>query len=972
VSRSGRFGACAALAFAAATTDAAAAASAEWLRLRDGREIRIDKPLRVDARVVDSATRGRAVSVAEADVAAPPLWTLPILLRLADGREIAVKDVARENGTVRFEEATTGAKRRVPGERIAWPALAALPVLVRLADGRQMAVVSATLEGDQLRFETVSGDRNVLEARFLLAPSRERLPIALAAVAPMASPPAVAAAPAAPPSPRAVPPEARPVSPAPSPAPAPVAATPAARETPPTQTAAAQAAAAQPAPAQAPASPAPEERLKFPLTIRLRDGREIRVSELSRGEGSIRFRAVTGERRRIPEDQLASPRLELVPVVLRLADGREIAVYGLHRQDGMVRFEVAQSGERRRVAEAQVASPPLTAIPQLGAPATTEPAPPATTPAPAPTTPAPAPTAPAPAPTLPAPTAPVPPPAQPAPAPVPPRPVAGSVPDYEIMTDRWAVLDTLLEKLPRDERLVRGRALDPYNQNTLKGDRPIDGKSLFLVLGASLVTPAESRRLPLPSGVSAAGPGRFEFFGDGQQVFTTPRASLSLELFKGQTAFRPKTWALKATAVANLNYLRLREANAVNIDPREGATRRREDLALEEAFGEVKLADLSLNFDTLSLRAGIQPFVSDFRGFVFNDVNLGARLFGNASNNRWQYNAAYFDLLEKETNSELNTFERREHKVVVASLFRQDTFAKGHTLLLSYHRSQDEASREEHYDKNDFLVRPARIGSPRLKQIETNYVGLASDGHLGRVNLTSAFYGVFGTDEDHPLSDRAAADPAQDVTAWMGALELSVDRDWARLRTHAFFASGDDDALDGQARGFDSIYDIVNFAGGPFSFWNRSGIPLTQTSVLLKAPLSLLPSLRSNKFEGQANHVNPGLLLAGAGLDLELTPKLKGVVNANYLRFHRTGALELLLFQPGIRKAIGVDVGGGFVWRPALNENVVVSGGLTALLAGAAFDDLFSSPCGRAAGVAGCGAKASTLYNAFLELRLVF
>jgi len=48
---------------------------------------------------------------------------------------------------------------------------------------------------------------------------------------------------------------------------------------------------------------------------------------------------------------------------------------------------------------------------------------------------------------------------------------------------------------------------------------------------------------------------------------------------------------------------------------------------LEEAFAEVKLADLSANYDFVSVRAGIQPFVSDFRGFIFSDNNLGMRFF---------------------------------------------------------------------------------------------------------------------------------------------------------------------------------------------------------------------------------------------------------------------------------------------------------------------------------------------------------
>ncbi|PYQ48003.1 MAG: hypothetical protein DMF78_22255, partial [Acidobacteria bacterium] len=310
--------------------------------------------------------------------------------------------------------------------------------------------------------------------------------------------------------------------------------------------------------------------------------------------------------------------------------------------------------------------------------------------------------------------------------------------------------------------------------------------------------------------------------------------------------------ALKATGVFDLNYLRASERNVVHIDPREGRSRRRQDAALEEAFAEAKLADLSPNFDVVSVRAGIQPFVSDFRGLVFSDTNLGARLFGNASNNRWQYNLAAFDLLEKDTNSELNTFERRHQRVYVANVFHQDTFTHGYQLSLSFHRSEDRASDEFHYDGNGFLVRPARIGTPRLHDLSANYVGLAGDGHLGRINVSHAAYYAFGTDDDHPLAGH------QDIRAGMGALEASIDKDWTRFKATVFYASGDDDPLDGKARGFDSIYDSSNFAGGPFSFWVRSGIALTQTAVLLKAPGSLLPDLRSNKFEGQANFVPAG------------------------------------------------------------------------------------------------------------------
>jgi len=670
-------------------------------------------------------------------------------------------------------------------------------------------------------------------------------------------------------------------------------------------------------------------------TLVLKDGRKIPVTRLARRDGQVVFQTTKGEVFSVPEDQVVSPPLSAIPTsasqastqILVLKDGRKLPVSRLGRRGGLVLFQTLK-GESFSVAEDQVVSPPLDTIPSFGA---------------APPTPPPPPTA--------EPTPPTPPPVEAPKAP----PQPAQEPEFVPMPDRWSI------PYPQDPRIVKGRLVDPYNQNVLKGDKPVAGNDLFLVLTATAETPFEARRLPVASGVSAADSGSLEFFGRGDQIFTSPRALVSAELFKGQTAFRPKAFALKATAAFDLNYLKVKENNLVNIDTREGTTRQRQHASLEEAFGELKLADLSPHFDFLSARVGIQTFVSDFRGFIFKDSNLGARLFGNASNNHWQYNVVGFDLLEKDTNSDLNTFTRRDQKVFIANVFKQDFLTSGYTLQASFHRNQDDAT--THYDTNGFLVRPAKIGTPAPHAIRANYVGLTGDGHWGRLNVSHAFYWVFGTDERNPLANKA-----QDISAGMGAFEASVDKDWLRFKASVFWASGDDDARDGTAKGFDSIYDATNFAGGPFSFWSRSAIALTQTGVLLKTPESLLPDLRSSKFEGQANFVNPGILLVGASLDAELTPKLKGVLVGNYLRFDKTGALNLLLFQPAIRKDIGIDLGAGVVYRPLLNENVVITAGLTGLLPGGGFDDIYSSTCT----VPGCGASSKKLWNAFLLLKLTY
>ena len=58
-------------------------------------------------------------------------------------------------------------------------------------------------------------------------------------------------------------------------------------------------------------------------------------------------------------------------------------------------------------------------------------------------------------------------------------------------------------------------------------------------------------------------------------------------------------------------------------------------------------------------------------------------------------------------------------------------------------------------------------------------------------------------------------------------LELSCDRTGSAIACSFFWASGDKNPRDGTARGFDAILDNSNFAGGFFSFWNREGIRLT-------------------------------------------------------------------------------------------------------------------------------------------------
>jgi len=216
----------------------------------------------------------------------------------------------------------------------------------------------------------------------------------------------------------------------------------------------------------------------------------------------------------------------------------------------------------------------------------------------------------------------------------------------------------------------------------------------------------------------------------------------------------------------------------------------------------------------------------------------------------------------------------------------------------------------------------------------------------------------------------------QDIQADMAALELSVDLDWLRPRASFFWASGDRKPGDKIARGFDMILDNPNFAGGGFSYWVRQGLPLTNTGLELKGRNSLVPSLRASKIEGQPNFVNPGLFLFNVGTDIDVTPKLKMFLNANFLRFHHTEVLERLLFQPNIRENIGIDWSIGARWRPFLIENVVVTAGAAALQAGGGLRDVYTEQTFRFGANGLEKTKNSfpydTLYSAFLSLTLTY
>ncbi|MEJ7623819.1 MAG: carboxypeptidase-like regulatory domain-containing protein [Pyrinomonadaceae bacterium] len=522
------------------------------------------------------------------------------------------------------------------------------------------------------------------------------------------------------------------------------------------------------------------------------------------------------------------------------------------------------------------------------------------------------------------------------------KPLAKIEPERREVRDRWRLGFPEYDRYGdrgargRDVPFRRGRWFNPYDQNVIKGDIPIVGDDYFLILSGVSTTGVELRRTPSGNNVSSANPDSNNFFGRPESFSFSETIQLSFEFFKGQTVFRPRSWAVKISPTFSLpNYLNARENGIVNVDVRRGTNRTDYHVSLEEAFGEIKLFDTNDNFDSVSVRAGIQPFNADFRGFLYSDNNLGVRTFGAFSNNKTQANLAWFHQLEKDTNSNLNAFEFRKQNVFIANVFRQDFLTKGYTVEAVAAYNDDRG--DVHYDTNGFLVRPALVGSARQHDVTAGYVGVNGDGHIGLVNLSNHYYFAFGTDEFNPIAGRKT-----NIRAHMAAVEASIDRDWLRYRASVFFASGDSNPTDGRATGFDAIFDDPNFVGGQFSYWNRQGIRLVSTEIGLVQPNSLLPSLRSSKTEGQANFVNPGIFIYNLGVDAELTQTVKTVFNANYLRFHRTESLEYVLLQPGVRHDIGFDLSLGTIYRPLLINNLTFTFGGAIFFAGKGFKDVYT------------------------------
>jgi hypothetical protein len=482
--------------------------------------------------------------------------------------------------------------------------------------------------------------------------------------------------------------------------------------------------------------------------------------------------------------------------------------------------------------------------------------------------------------------------------------------------------------------------LNPYHQSTLKGDRPVID-DWFVNVSAVLDTLFEPRAVPVPVDViDTYRPGSTDPFGRPRQVFFSDTLIPSISLIKGDTTFQPPEFQLKLTPAVNYNQLDVGELGLTNINPLRGTTRNSDFITLQEAFADYHLRDVSTRYDFDAIRVGIQPINADFRGFLFQDQQLGVRLYGDRANNTIQYNIAYFDRIEKDTNTGLNDLSQplRRDAILMGNIFLQDLPTPGFTTELSVVQNWNHEG-ATYYDKDDFLTRPAAFGLEDPHKYEVTYFGLNGDGHFGRLNLTDSFYYALGNDKTDEITGQGAR-----IRAYFMAAEPSIDIDWLRIRGSFLYASGDSKPFGKTETGFDAISENPQFAGADTSYWIREAIPLIGGGgVDLVGANGLLPDLRSSKDEGQSNFINPGVLLAGIGGDADVLPELRLSLNFNHLSVNQPAILELLREQYPIHHNIGWDVSGAATVRPFDTQNVIFRASAAVLLPGQGFEDLFAS-----------------------------
>jgi hypothetical protein len=494
-----------------------------------------------------------------------------------------------------------------------------------------------------------------------------------------------------------------------------------------------------------------------------------------------------------------------------------------------------------------------------------------------------------------------------------PRVSSEEMPAPVAVPDRWHLVDDMGYRIDW---------LDSYRgNNPLKGDWPVFGGNDFLNLSAVSGTLFEERRIAsgAPGVPDAEGPRT----ATQAELFFNQSVSLDAVLYRGDTVFRPPDWQWRLTTVLSESGVRA-----------SGSTEDATTASLQALSFEKHLRDVSVYDDFDSARIGIQPLTSDFRGFLLSDQPLAARLFGTREDNVFQYNVALLRSLRKNSVNLNDLGAGLPHnEALLANVYWQDFPRTGMTsvFVAAYDHNREPGVQE--------LLDPAgTANSPAVRakhDYDVAYLGYGIDGHRGWLNVTAVTYGMLGREAQGTFID-----DAERLQAWFAAAELSVDADFRRWRLSLLHATGDANAHDRIATGFDGLTANPVFAGTDSSFFIHQQLALSGGAFDLKLRNGLLPTLNPTNSGGQDNFSNPGLDLLGVGLDWDIAPRLRLSLDANQLWFDQTGVLASLMMRP-VPRDFGAELAANAFWRPFTNQNLILRISNAVLMRGAGYRALY-------------------------------
>jgi hypothetical protein len=470
-----------------------------------------------------------------------------------------------------------------------------------------------------------------------------------------------------------------------------------------------------------------------------------------------------------------------------------------------------------------------------------------------------------------------------------PLPHAEQLPGPEPLTNRWRIVESLGYE---DNRA------DPYaGNNPLKGDRPVFGTDWFTGLSAASSSLLEPRQVPAGAGLGNSG-----------QLFFSETANFDAILYKGDTVFRPPDYQFRFSPAVNYNRTRTDAGSS-------GST----TFAVQALFFEKHLRDVSPQYDFDSVRVGIQPVTTDFRGFLMLDQPVGVRLFGTRANDVYQYNLGWFRPLAKNA-ARLNDIGATvpHDDIFMANLYRQDLFVPGFNSELAVIYERNRAPGAHLVAGSETAGAAPTFASGARHDYDITYLGYSGDGHFGRLNFTGSLYYALGRESPGML---VQADTS--VRAFFAAGEFSVDFDWTRLRFSALHASGDANPRDRRATGFAGLNSSPIFAGTDSSFFLHQRLPLGG-GLDLKQRDRLFDDLRPSAAGAQSSSEGPGLTLLGIGADLDITPTVRISADANQLWFAAVAPLQVVTGRTGIAKDIGQDVSLNAFYRPFDTQNLIL------------------------------------------------